>query len=118
MSTEQNTANNNANNQTQNKETSQKQPNKKKRKPNKEEGFQFNFFWIYAILGVILLLGTFSNFSEKTAPVSMPELRQMITDNEVLAVKIVGHKKGLVYLKDSVLNDPKHNEVAKEKFGT
>lgn len=118
MSTEQNTADNNANNQTESKNKAPKQPNKKKRKPNKEEGFQFNFFWIYAILGVILLLGTFSNFAEKTAPISMPELRQMITDNEILAVKIVGHKKGYVYLNDSVLSDPKHSEVAKEKFGT
>ena len=38
------------------------QPPRRKQKPE-EEGFQFNFFWIYAIIGAVLLLGLASNFA-------------------------------------------------------
>lgn len=117
MSNEQQQAANNDSKKTQPNQESKKNKPKRKVTPNGEE-FQFNFFWIYAIIGVIMLLGWFSSFGENTKSVSVKEFKDLLVNNEVLAVKIVGQKNGLVYLKDSVLNDSKHTEVSKGKFGS
>jgi AFG3 family protein len=93
------------------------QPPRRKQKPE-EEGFQFNFFWIYAIIGAVLLLGFFSNFAESSKSISFPEYKQMVLDNDVSAIKIIGQKNALVYLKDSALSKAKYEAVAKGKFGS
>ena len=53
------------------------QPPRRKQKPE-EEGFQFNFFWIYAIIGAVLLLGFFSNFYESAKAIPFAEFKQMV----------------------------------------
>jgi AFG3 family protein len=93
------------------------QPPRRKQKPE-EEGFQFNFFWIYAIIGAVLLLGFASNFADSSKSISFPEYKQMVLDNDVSAIKIIGQKNALVYLKDSALSKAKYEAVAKGKFGS
>ncbi len=93
------------------------QPPRRKQKPE-EEGFQFNFFWIYAIIGAVLLLGFLSNFADSSKSISFPEYKQMVLDNDVTAIKIIGQKNALVYLKDSALAKAKYEAVAKGKFGS
>ncbi|MFN8316018.1 MAG: ATP-dependent zinc metalloprotease FtsH [Chitinophagales bacterium] len=93
------------------------QPPRRKQKPE-EEGFQFNFFWIYAIIGAVLLLGLASNFADSSKSISFPEYKQMVLDNDVSAIKIIGQKNALVYLKDSALSKAKYEAVAKGKFGS
>ncbi|HEY0262148.1 MAG TPA: ATP-dependent metallopeptidase FtsH/Yme1/Tma family protein, partial [Chitinophagales bacterium] len=95
-----------------------KQPNKKKKpNPNGEE-FQFNFFWIYAILGVVILLGWFSSFNAQTQKISVSEVKTLLVNNEVAEIRVIGQKKGEIFLKDSVLENPKHTEIAKGRFGS
>ncbi len=93
------------------------QPPRRKQKPE-EEGFQFNFFWIYAIIGAVLLLGFLSNFADSSKSISFPEYKQMVLDNDIAAIKIIGQKNALVYLKDSALTKAKYEAVAKGKFGS
>jgi AFG3 family protein len=42
----------------------------------------------------------------------------MVLDNDVSAIKIIGQKNALVYLKDSALSKAKYEAVAKGKFGS
>jgi len=94
-----------------------KKPIKKQLKPE-EDGFKFNFFWIYAIVIAVLIMGFLSNFSDVTKPISAADFREMLTSKEVMAVKVVGHKNAMVYLNDSALLDSKYSEVAKSRFGS
>lgn len=112
MSSEQ--SSNTSNNQP---KSNRPQPPRRKQKPE-EEGFQFNFFWIYAIIGAVLLLGLASNFADSSKSISFPEYKQMVLDNDVSAIKIIGQKNALVYLKDSALSKAKYEAVAKGKFGS
>jgi cell division protease FtsH len=112
MSNEQ--SSNTSNNQS---KSNRPQPPRRKQKPE-EEGFQFNFFWIYAIIGAVLLLGFLSNFADSSKSISFPEYKQMVLDNDVTAIKIIGQKNALVYLKDSALTKAKYEAVAKGKFGS
>lgn len=92
------------------------QPPRRKQKPE-EEGFQFNFFWIYAIIGAVLLLGFFSNFYESAKAIPFAEFKQMVMGNDVAAVKVIGQKNAMVFLKDSSLAKAQYKEVATGKFG-
>ena len=94
-----------------------KKPVKRPLKPE-EEGFKFNFFWIYAIVIAVLIMGFLSNFSDVTKPISAADFKDMLTNNEVMAVKVVGHKNAMVYLNDSALLQSKYSEVAKSRFGS
>lgn len=97
--------------------TPPKKPIVPKPKKKDEEGFQFNFFWIYAIVGAVLLLGAFSNFGENTKSITSADFKEMVTEGDVLAVKVVGQKMALIYLSDSSLKKSKYSEEAKGKFG-
>jgi AFG3 family protein len=94
-----------------------KKPVKRPLKPE-EDGFKFNFFWIYAIVIAVLIMGFLSNFSDVTKPISAADFKEMLTNKEVMAVKVVGHKNAMVYLNDSALLQSKYSEVAKSRFGS
>jgi hypothetical protein len=43
-------------------------------------------------------------------------LKQMVTDGDVLAVRVIGQKSALIYLADSSLKKSKYSEEAKGKI--
>jgi cell division protease FtsH len=97
--------------------TDKKKAPKRPLKPE-EDGFKFNFFWIYAIVIAVLIMGFLSNFSDVTKPISGAEFKEMLSQRDVMAVKVVGHKNAMVYLNDSALLKPKYSEVTKSRFGS
>lgn len=76
---------------------------------------QFNFYWVYAIIGVILIsinLFSWNSVMQKTTP---QEFKQMVLAGDVEQIIIVNKEMAEVHIKaDSLLNAP-HKEKFKGK---
>lgn len=68
----------------------------------------FNFYWIYAIIGVILISLNLFNWGGAMADINLSEFEQMVTSEEVERVVVYNKQMAEVYLKKEVLNDDKH----------
>lgn len=79
-------------------------------------GLKFNFMWVILLLGVIIVLFNLPLFQHHTEDISIDQLTQMLMDNEVKGVEIVGGREGYVYLTDSALKLPKYEELSKNKI--
>ncbi|MFN8309413.1 MAG: ATP-dependent zinc metalloprotease FtsH [Chitinophagales bacterium] len=88
------------------------------RKNRDEDGdeFKFSFFWVYAIVGLILLWSFINIMSPSLEAVSTVQLREMLAANDVSKIKIVGGKDAEVYLSDSALLKQKYTAIAKNRF--
>jgi len=86
-----------------------------------DEGPKFNYFWVYAIilLFVMMFFGNLSFFQENVKESSMTALRDMLSKNDVEKIVVVtaAEKSAEVYLKESALNKPEYKDVAKTRFG-
>lgn len=79
-------------------------------------GLKFNFMWVILLLGVIIVLFNLPLFQHHTEDISMDELTQMLMDNEVKGVEIVGGREGYVYLSDSALRLTKYEALSKNRI--
>jgi len=70
----------------------------------------FNFYWIYAIIGVILISLNLLNFSGGEKEISTSTFKQYVMDGDVKKVVIINEKKGEVYLSDEGLEKEKHQK--------
>lgn len=77
----------------------------------------FNFYWIYAIIGVIFITFALFGSSLSHQTTSMANLEKMIDNDEVKEIK---YSKTLaqITLKPEHLNDEKHKGIGKSFFGT
>lgn len=71
-------------------------------------GKPFNFYWIYAIIGLILISLNLFNWSGTTTDINLSEFEQMVTNSEVERVVVFNKQMAEVYLKKEALNDEKH----------
>ena len=75
-----------------------------KKEPQKSSGNNtnskkpFNFYWIYAIIGVVLISLNLLNFSGGESEISPSKFEQFVKDGDVEKVVIINEKKGEVYL--------------------
>ncbi|MBS1622996.1 MAG: ATP-dependent zinc metalloprotease FtsH [Bacteroidetes bacterium] len=72
--------------------------------------------WVLLLLGVIIVLFNLPLFQHHTEDISIDQLTQMLMDNEVKGVEIVGGREGYVYLTDSALKLPKYEELSKNRI--
>ncbi len=79
-------------------------------------GLKFNFMWVVLLLGVILVLLYLPPFQHHTEDISMDDLTNMLINNEVKGVEIVGGREGYVYLSDSALKLPKYDALSKNSI--
>ncbi len=99
---------------TDNKENKQDSPPKKKKSSPLSgngaggPGKPFNFYWIYAIIGVILISLNLFNWSGTTTDINLSEFERMVMDNEVERVVVFNKQMAEVYLKKEAINDEKH----------
>ena len=83
------------------------EPKEKKRSAKNilDDGPKFNYFWVYAIIFVFVVISfNMSIFSENVQKSNMNDLREMLANQDVEKVVIVNEKLAEVYLKDSSLN--------------
>lgn len=80
-------------------------------KPNAKK--PFNFYWIYAIIGVVLISLNLLNFSGSESEISFTKFKQFVKDGDVEKVVIINEKKGEVYLNSDALDKEEHQKKAK-----
>lgn len=68
----------------------------------------FNFYWIYAIIGVVLISLNLFNWSGTMSDINLTEFERMVTENEVERVIVYNKQMAEVYLTDEALRDEKH----------
>lgn len=91
--------------------------NKKNNKPSKDFKFKFNFYWVYGILFALILGYQFFNSSDlTTSKLSDNEFKQILQDNDIKKIVIVNKEFAQVFIKEQVLQKPKHNEKTKSPF--
>lgn len=84
-----------------------------------DDGPKFNYFWVYAIIFVFVVISfNMSFFAENVQKSNMNDLRTMLIDKDVEKVVIVNEKLAEVYLKDSSLSKAKYKKIAKTRFGS
>jgi ATP-dependent metalloprotease FtsH len=74
----------------------------------------FNFYWIYAIIGVVLISLNLFNFSGNMTGISLPEFEEMIKDGEVKRVVIYNKQLAEVFLTESALSNEEHSKRIKQ----
>ncbi|MEM9052635.1 MAG: ATP-dependent metallopeptidase FtsH/Yme1/Tma family protein, partial [Bacteroidota bacterium] len=91
--------------------------NTKKKKPSSGGGNAkkpFNFYWIYAIIGVVLISLNLFNFNGSMTGISLPEFEEMIKDGEVKRVVIYNKQLAEVFLTEAALDKDEHSKKIKQ----
>ncbi len=84
-----------------------------------DDGPKFNYFWIYLLIGVSILISFhFSGMQDNPKDISMTGLKEMLQNNDVDKIIIVNEKYAEVYLKESVLTKPEYKDVSRTRFGS
>jgi len=86
-----------------------------------DEGPKFNYFWIWVILILcVIILPNLPIFQETVKPTDMTHLRTMLQNGDVDKIVVVtaNEKNAEIFLKDTVLNKPEYKELAHSRFGT
>ncbi|GAA4310264.1 ATP-dependent zinc metalloprotease FtsH [Compostibacter hankyongensis] len=82
------------------------------------KGPKFNIYWIYAIIGIVLLSMQFFDFRSKPQTISFQEFQRNYLESHDVAKLVVVNKSDVeVYIKQDRLNDPKYKDVAKGSLG-
>lgn len=90
---------------------------KKNNKPSKDFKFKFNFYWVYGILFALILGYQFFNSSDlTTSKLSDNEFKQILQENDIKKIVIVNKEFAQIFIKEQVLQKPKHNEKTKSPF--
>lgn len=88
--------------------------NNDKNQPKKP---RFNIYWVYAIIGIILISMQFFNFSSSPKEISFQQFKQKILESHDVAKLVVVNKKNVqVYIKADRLSQTKYKEVAQGSF--
>lgn len=69
----------------------------------------FNFYWIYAIIGVVLISLNLFNWNGSMSDINLTEFERMVTNDEVERVVVYNKQMAEVYLKEEALRDEKHS---------
>lgn len=72
---------------------------------------KFNFYWIYGLLGVILLGLYFNNMGTSPKEIGWGELKDMLVNQEVEKIYLVNKDQAEVYIKKNKLDQPKFKDV-------
>src|SRR5579862_4465582 len=96
-------------------------PKDGKRNPRKllDEGPKFNYFWVYAIIFLFIIISfNLSFFQENVKESNMPELKELMKQNDVDKIVVVNEKVAEVFLKQSALTKPQYKDISHTRFGS
>jgi ATP-dependent metalloprotease FtsH len=89
----------------------------KKDNKGKGKGFmpKFNFYWIYGIVAVILILINVINpMSSGVESTTYPEFKSFIELKQVSKVEVINKKEAMVYIYKDKLDQPPHDRIPKK----
>lgn len=76
----------------------------------------FNFYWIYAIVAVLLLGQVFFNMSGDLAKINYGQFQELVNNDEVKKVVVYNEKTAEVWLKDEVAKSAKYSKKFKQPW--
>ena len=82
----------------------QKRPMGGSKNPKKNDKKPFNFYWIYAIIGVVLLSQLLFSWNSALPSISPQEFRTMVENQEVKQVLVINKEIARIYLKSQALS--------------
>jgi AFG3 family protein len=90
--------------------------NPKDNPADKKNNKKFSFYWIYAVIAIILFATYFfpSDFTKDTYWV---EVEEMIVNNEVEKFDVINNEQVLVYIKKDALDSERHEKLKEKSFG-
>ncbi len=71
----------------------------------------FNFYWIYAIIGVVLIGLQFIDMGSSTEESSFDEFKEFAALGHVEKLEVVNEENARVYIKKDFLDDEEHKEI-------
>ena len=80
------------------------------KKPDKKP---FNFYWIYAIVGVVLISINLLNFGGTGMEISPTQVESYVKEGDVEKIVVINGKKGEVYLNSDALTKDEHKSKTK-----
>lgn len=78
---------------------------------------KFNFYWIYAVIALVLFGTYLLNTGGGTVDLGWSELRQMLQNGEVKKIVLVNKETAEITIKEDRLPDSKFDEVRDKGFG-
>lgn len=73
----------------------------------------FNFYWIYAIIGVVLISLNLFNWNGNMTDINLTEFEQMVKEGDVERVVVYNKQMAEVFLKKEALKKEKHSKRIK-----
>lgn len=70
----------------------------------------FNFYWIYAIIGVIIISLNLFTWSPSTSPITYTEFEKMVENDQVDKITVVNETVAHVTIKQDLLEHEPHNK--------
>ena len=89
-------------------------------KPKGPGAPRFNSFWIYAVIGVVILILNFLTYaSNKKEPISMNRLEEMLREGDIEKLVVINQERAEIYLKpESDLSDQsKYDDANRNSLG-
>lgn len=81
-------------------------------KPNGKK--PFNFYWIYAIVGVIIISLNLFTWGPNTTPVSYTDFEKMVENDQVEKITVVNEAVAQITIKQDALDREPHNKKIKQ----
>ena len=94
-----------------------KSPSNPFNQPRKPQGGGFNFYWIYAVLIVLLLSVNLFSWQSGTKEITEQQFyKELVNRGHVKKVEVINKQVAEIYIKSEFLNDPYHrkNKIGKE----
>jgi cell division protease FtsH len=84
-----------------------------------KKGPKFNLYWVYAIIGIILLSMNFFDFHNKPKEISFQDFkRDLLASHAVDKLVVVNKSDVEVYIKPEMLTEPQFKDVAHGTLGS
>lgn len=86
-----------------------------------DDGPKFNYFWVYAIIFVFIIISfNLSFFQENMKESNLGQLKTMLLENDVDHVSIVNDERAEVFIKEDSLSKARYTKqsIGKTRFGT
>lgn len=91
--------------------------NENKEKPGLPKPPKFSIYWVYAVIGAVLLLLNFFPFANSTKTISWEDFNQnMLQAHDVEKLVVVNKEVVEVYIKKDRLTTEKYKDVARNNF--
>ena len=80
---------------------------------------KFNTFWVYAVIGVIIIaLNLYHLSSEKQEQIPMNRVERMLEDRAIEKLVVINEKIAQIYLKEEKLKDNDYEDASDSKIGS